>query len=43
VEFGESDAGRWFVTTQRQGLLDAMRVAMASAARQMASAFPPKR
>src|SRR2546428_147513 len=43
VEFGESDPGRWFVTTQRQGLLDAMRVAMASAARQMASAFPPKR
>jgi len=43
VEFGESDPGRWFVTTQRQGLLDAMRVAMASAARQMASAFPAKR
>lgn len=43
VEFGESDAGRWFVSTQRRGLLDAMRVAMDSAARQMATAFPPKR
>src|SRR5438128_1930409 len=43
VEFGESDPGRWFVTAQRQGLIDAMRAAMASAARQMASAFPPKR
>jgi hypothetical protein len=43
VEFGESDAGRWFAATQRQGLLDAMRMAMAAAARQMATAFPPKR
>jgi Domain of unknown function (DUF4124) len=43
VEFGESDAGRWFASTQRQGLLDAMRMAMATAARQMAAAFPPKR
>jgi len=43
VEFSESDPGRWFVTAQRQGLIDAMRAAMASAARQMASAFPQKR
>src|SRR2546422_4815294 len=43
VAFGESDAGRWFVTTQRKGLLDAMRLAMDMAARQMAAAFPPKR
>jgi len=31
------------VSTQRRGLLDAMRVAMDSAARQMATAFPAKR
>jgi Domain of unknown function (DUF4124) len=43
VEFGESDPGRWFVATQRKGLLDAMRTAMDTAARQMASAFPPRR
>ena len=43
VEFGESDAGRWFAATQRKGLLDAMRLAMDMAARQMAAAFPPKR
>ena len=43
VAFGESDPGRWFVATQRQGLLDAMRVAMDTAARQMAAAFRPKR
>jgi hypothetical protein len=43
VEFAESDSGRWFVATQRRGLLDAMRAAMDSAARQMASAFPQKR
>ena len=43
VEFSESDAGRWFVGAQRKGLLDAMRAAMDSAARQMAGAFPAKR
>jgi hypothetical protein len=43
VEFGESDAGRWFAATQRKGLLDAMRAAMDTAARHMASAFPLKR
>jgi len=43
VEFGESDAGRWFASTQRKGLIDAMRAAMDSAARQMAAAFPPRR
>ena len=43
VEFGESDAGRWFAATQRKGLLDAMRAAMDTAARHMASAFPAKR
>ena len=43
VAFGESDPGRWFVATQRKGLLDAMRTAMDSAARQMAGAFPAKR
>jgi Domain of unknown function (DUF4124) len=43
VEFGESDPGRWFVATQRKGLLDAMRTAMDTAARQMASAFPARR
>jgi hypothetical protein len=43
VAFAESDAGRWFVTTQRKGLLDAMRTAMDAAARQMAAAFPTKR
>src|SRR2546422_8326639 len=43
VAFGESDAGRWFVATERKGLLDAMRLAMDMAARQMAAAFPPKR
>ena len=43
VAFGESDPGRWFVATQRKGLLDAMRTAMDAAARQMAGAFPAKR
>jgi len=43
VAFAESDAGRWFVATQRKGLLDAMRTAMDAAARQMAAAFPTKR
>jgi len=43
VAFGESDPGRWFVATQRKGLLDAMRTAMDAAARQMAAAFPAKR
>ena len=43
VAFGETDAGRWFVATQRKGLLDAMRTAMDAAARQMAAAFPVKR
>ncbi len=43
VEFGESDAGRWFAATQRKGLLNAMRAAMDTAARHMASAFPAKR
>jgi hypothetical protein len=43
VEFGESDAGRWFAASQRKGLLDAMRLAMDTAARHMASAFPMKR
>ena len=43
VEFGESDAGRWFTSTQRKGLIEAMRAAMDSAARQMATAFPPRR
>ncbi len=43
VEFNESDAGRWFAATQRKGLLEAMRAAMDTAARHMASAFPPKR
>jgi Domain of unknown function (DUF4124) len=43
VEFGESDAGRWFAASQRKGLLDAMRLAMDTAARHMASAFPVKR
>jgi hypothetical protein len=43
VEFGESDPGRWFVATQRKGLLDAMRIAMDMAARHMASAFPARR
>jgi hypothetical protein len=43
VAFSETDAGRWFVTTQRKGLLDAMRTAMDAAARQMAAAFPVKR
>lgn len=43
VAFGESDAGRWFVATQRKGLLDAMRTAMDTAARQMAAAFSTKR
>ena len=43
VAFGETDAGRWFVGTQRKGLLDAMRTAMDAAARQMAAAFPAKR
>ena len=43
VEFNESDAGRWFSATQRKGLLDAMRAAMDTAARHMASAFPAKR
>jgi Domain of unknown function (DUF4124) len=43
VEFGESDPGRWFVATQRKGLLDAMRAAMDTAARQMAGAFPARR
>jgi Domain of unknown function (DUF4124) len=43
VEFGESDPGRWFTAVQRKGLLDAMRAAMDSAARQMAGAFPAKR
>jgi two-component system, NtrC family, sensor kinase len=37
------DAGRWFMGTQRKGLLDAMRTAMDAAARQMAAAFPAKR
>lgn len=43
VEFNESDAGRWFAATQRKGLLEAMRAAMDTAARRMASAFPAKR
>lgn len=43
VAFGETDAGRWFVGTQRKGLLDAMRTAMDAAARQMAAAFPGRR
>ena len=43
VEFSESDAGRWFVAAQRKGLLDAMRIAMDAAARQMTAAFPAKR
>ena len=43
VAFAETDAGRWFVATQRKGLLDAMRTAMDAAARQMAAAFPAKR
>jgi hypothetical protein len=43
VAFGETDAGRWFVATQRKGLLDAMRTGMDAAARQMAAAFPVKR
>jgi hypothetical protein len=43
VEFNESDAGRWFAATQRKGLIEAMRAAMDTAARHMASAFPPKR
>jgi Domain of unknown function (DUF4124) len=43
VEFNESDAGRWFAATQRRGLLEAMRAAMDTAARHMASAFPAKR
>ncbi|PYM96079.1 MAG: hypothetical protein DME04_03040 [Candidatus Rokuibacteriota bacterium] len=43
VEFSESDAGLWFVASQRKGLLDAMRMAMDSAARQMTTAFPVKR
>ena len=43
VAFSETDAGRWFVGTQRKGLLDAMRTAMDTAARQMAAAFPTKR
>jgi hypothetical protein len=43
VAFSETDAGRWFVATQRKGLLDAMRTAMDAAARQMAAAFPAKR
>ena len=43
VEFNESDAGRWFSATQRKGLLEAMRGAMDTAARHMASAFPAKR
>lgn len=43
VAFAETDAGRWFVTTQRKGLLDAMRTAMDAAARQLAAAFPVKR
>jgi hypothetical protein len=43
VAFGETDAGRWFMGTQRKGLLDAMRTAMDAAARQMAAAFPAKR
>ena len=43
VAFAETDSGRWFVTTQRKGLLDAMRTAMDAAARQMAAAFPVKR
>jgi hypothetical protein len=43
VEFNESDAGRWFSATQRKGLLEAMRAAMDTAARHMASAFPAKR
>jgi uncharacterized protein DUF4124 len=43
VAFSETDAGRWFVGTQRKGLLDAMRTAMDAAARQMAAAFPAKR
>jgi len=43
VEFSESDAGRWFVATQRKGLIDAMRLAMDAAARQMTTAFPAKR
>ena len=43
VEFNESDAGRWFAATQRKGLIEAMRAAMDTAARHMASAFPAKR
>ena len=43
VDFSESDAGRWFVASQRRGLLDAMRIAMDAAARQMTTAFPAKR
>jgi len=43
VDFSESDAGRWFVAAQRKGLIDAMRIAMDAAARQMTAAFPPKR
>lgn len=43
VAFSETDAGRWFVGTQRKGLLDAMRTSMDAAARQMAAAFPTKR
>jgi len=43
VAFGETDPGRWFVVTQHKGLLDAMRTAMDTAARQMAAAFPAKR
>src|SRR5215510_9816904 len=43
VEFNESDAGRWFAATQRKGLIEAMRAAMDTAARHIASAFPAKR
>jgi hypothetical protein len=43
VAFSETDGGRWFVGTQHKGLLDAMRTAMDTAARQMAAAFPAKR
>jgi hypothetical protein len=43
VEFNESDAGRWFAATQRKGLIEAMRAAMDTAARHIASAFPTKR
>ena len=32
LSFSETDAGRWFVATQRKGLLDAMRTAMDAAA-----------